>query len=151
MGEPDLGADLPLGRPTLSPSNAESLKRAIARYEAIVAAGGWPTVPKVQMEPGTSGEAVAVLRKRLEIEGDLDGGSMFGDGSFDGAVEDAVRRFQVRNGLTPTGDLLDKSLAKNGTRTLNALNVPASSRLKQLKANLDAHPVLRQDGEPEDT
>ncbi len=136
FGEPDLGADLPLGRPTLSPANAESLKRAIARYEAIVAAGGWPTVPKVQMAPGTSGEAVAVLRKRLEIEGDLDGGSMFGDGSFDGSVEDAVRRFQIRNGLTPTGELLDKSLAKNGTRTLNALNVPASSRLKQLKANL---------------
>jgi hypothetical protein len=136
VGEPDLGADLPLGRPTLSPANVASLKKAIARYEAIVAGGGWPTVPRVQMGPGSSGEAVAVLRRRLEIEGDLAGGSYFGDSSFDGALEDAVRRFQIRNGLMPTGDLLDKSLAKNGTRTLNALNVPASSRLKQLKANL---------------
>ncbi|MEZ5924066.1 MAG: L,D-transpeptidase family protein [Hyphomicrobiaceae bacterium] len=135
-GEPDLGQDLALGRPTLSPTNVEPLQRAIARYEAIVAAGGWPTVPKVQMAPGTSDQAVAILRKRLEIEGDLGGGGFFGDSSFDGNLENAVRRFQVRNGLTPTGDLLDKTLAKNGTRTLNALNVPASSRLKQLKANL---------------
>jgi lipoprotein-anchoring transpeptidase ErfK/SrfK len=136
VGEPDLGTDLPLGRPTLSPSNVDPLLRAIARYEAIVAAGGWPTVPRVQMGPGISGEAVAILRRRLEIEGDLATGGFFGDTSFDGALEDAVRRFQLRNGLTPTGDILDKSLAKNGTRTLNALNVPASSRLKQLKANL---------------
>ena len=135
-GEPDLGADLALGRPTLSPANIEPLKRAIARYQAIVAAGGWPTVPKVQMASGSSGEAVSILRKRLEIEGDLAGGSFFGDSSFDGAMEDAVRRFQVRNGLISTGDLLDSTLAKNGTRTLNALNVPASSRLKQLKTNL---------------
>ncbi len=62
--------------------------------------------------------------------------AIFGDTSLDKAIEEAVRRFQVRNGLIPTGDLLDNSLAKNGTRTLNALNVPASSRLKQLKANL---------------
>jgi murein L,D-transpeptidase YcbB/YkuD len=135
-GEPDLGQDLALGRPTLSPANVDPLKKAIARYEAIVAAGGWPTVPRVQMGPGTSGEAVAVLRKRLEIEGDLGSGSFFGDSSYDGAMEEAVRRFQIRNGLMPTGDMLDNSLAKNGTRTLNALNVPASSRLKQLKANL---------------
>lgn len=135
-GEPDLGQDLALGRPTLSPANVEPLKKAIARYEAINAAGGWPTVPRMQMGPGTSGEAVAVLRKRLEIEGDLGKGGFFGDSTFDGSMEEAVRRFQTRNGLIPTGDLLDNSLAKNGTRTLNALNVPASSRLKQLKANL---------------
>lgn len=135
-GEPDLGQDLALGRPTLSPANVDPLKKAIARYEAIVAAGGWPTVPRVQMGPGTSGEAVVVLRKRLEIEGDLGKGGFFGDSTFDGSMEEAVRHFQARNGLIPTGDLLDNSLAKNGTRTLNALNVPASSRLKQLKANL---------------
>ena len=135
-GEPDLGQDLALGRPTLSPANVEPLQKAIARYEAINAAGGWPTVPRVQMGPGTTDEAVAILRKRLEIEGDLGKGGFFGDSSFDGAMEEAVRHFQARNGLIPTGDLLDNSLAKNGTRTINALNVPASSRLKQLKANL---------------
>ncbi len=68
-GEPDLGQDLALGRPTLSPANVEPLKKAIARYEAINAAGGWPHCCACIWRD--SGEAVAVPRKRLEIEGDL--------------------------------------------------------------------------------
>jgi L,D-transpeptidase YcbB len=39
-----------------------------------------------------------------------------------------VRRYQASNGLAPTG-LVDK-------RTIAALNVPATVRLKQLKTNL---------------
>jgi murein L,D-transpeptidase YcbB/YkuD len=39
-----------------------------------------------------------------------------------------LKRFQASNGLTPTG-IADK-------RTINALNVPADARLKQLKANI---------------
>ena len=39
-----------------------------------------------------------------------------------------MKRYQASNGLAPTG-IVDK-------RTIASLNIPAASRLKQLKANL---------------
>ena len=44
------------------------------------------------------------------------------------AAWSAVKRYQASNGLAPTG-IVDK-------RTIAALNIPAASRLKQLKTNL---------------
>lgn len=116
----------PPGFPTLSPANIEATKKAQKRYEDIVANGGWPLVPEVELRVGASHFAVGVLRKRLIISGDLedDGDSE----SFDSGVEKAVMRFQATNGLTPTG-IVDK-------RTIAALNVPADIRLKQLKVNV---------------
>lgn len=117
----------PRGFPTLSAANIEPTKAAIKRYTDIVAQGGWQAVPDVQMSQGLSGEAVAILRERLALSGDLrEAGSGFG--GFDGALEKAVKRFQASNGLSPTG-IVDK-------RTVVALNVPAAARLRQLKVNL---------------
>ena len=69
-----------------------------------------------------------MLRQRLAIEGDLraEGGSST---YFDQYVERALKRFQVRQGLTPNGQL--------NKQTIAALNVPAAARLRQLKANLE--------------
>lgn len=134
----DFAGDLALGTPTLSPNNVGPMKAAIDRYTKIVEAGGWAPVPALQMEVGTKNDAVVLLRRRLEAEGDLEpGGFSFGGESYyDTSVAAAVQRFQRRNGLRPTGDLLDKDRTRNGTRTITALNVPASARLAQLKANL---------------
>jgi murein L,D-transpeptidase YcbB/YkuD len=117
----------PKGFPTLSPSNIAAMQTAIAKYTSIVAAGGWPRVPDVFMESGSQDPAVAILRERLRISGDLLETSSF-LGGFDFYVEKAVKRFQASNGLTPTG-VVDK-------RTIAALNIPAQARLKQLKSNL---------------
>ena len=69
------------GYPTLSPSNIIPMKAAIIRYTAIVAKGGWRSLPDVKLERGTSHPAVALLRERLAMSGDLkDAGS---SGSFD--------------------------------------------------------------------
>ena len=126
------------GRPVLSPGNIDPLKAAITRYADIVAHGGWPTVPPLQMEVGTNNEAVAVLRLRLAAEGDLTAqpSGFSGPNYFDQDVADALKRFQDRYGLGPTGDLMDPDKLKNGTRTVAALNVSAEARLAQLKANL---------------
>lgn len=125
------------GVPVISPDNIEPLKAAIKRYEAIVANGGWIPIPALQMQVGTTHPAVALLRHRLQMEGDMAAGSGFGsDTYFDMALEEGVRNFQRRNGLTQTGNLMDKDRFKNGTRTVLALNVPAKGRLGQLKANL---------------
>jgi murein L,D-transpeptidase YcbB/YkuD len=80
----------------------------------------------VKLVSGTSNPAVAVLRQRLAMSGELaEAGT---SQHFDYAVEKAVKRYQMSNGLAPTG-IVDKS-------TVAAMNVPAASRLKQLKTNL---------------
>ena len=131
-------ASADLGYPLLSPGNIDPMKAAIKRYADIVASGGWPSVDPLQMQVGTTNPAVAALRKRLQIEGDLKGepSGFSGPEYFDQDVSDALKRWQGRYGLGETGDLLDPDKLKNGTRTVIALNVAAEARLAQLKANL---------------
>jgi L,D-transpeptidase YcbB len=114
------------GFPTLSPQNLAPMKAAIARYEAIAAKGGWRRLPDVKLQHGATHPAVAILRERLQLSGDLAeaGSSEF----FDYDVDQAVRRYQEGNGLAPTG-VVDKNTAA-------AMNVPAAARAKQLRANL---------------
>lgn len=121
-------ANPPRGFPTLAAANVEATKLAIKRYEEIVKAGGWKPLGSSELQPGANGPAVAELRERLRISGDLKDDDYSSD-FFGGGLEKAVKRFQASNGLTPTG-IVDK-------RTLAALNVPAQSRLKQLKQGLD--------------
>jgi murein L,D-transpeptidase YcbB/YkuD len=115
-----------LGTPTLSTRNIEATKAAIAHYQSIVANGGWPTVPAYAMRPGSTGQAVEILHRRLEISGDLVGQSI--PTEYDEAVTQAVRKFQSRHALPPTG-LIDRA-------TIDVMNVPAGVRLGQLQANL---------------
>lgn len=120
-------ANPPTGFPTISKANIEPMKAAIKRYAAIVAQGGWKSLPLVQMRGGMRGEAVRLLKHRLILSGDLDQRGA-NSRSYDYYVENAVKRFQIHNGLTPTG-MVDRS-------TLLALNVPAEARLRQLRLNL---------------
>ncbi|MGK2921331.1 MAG: L,D-transpeptidase family protein [Methyloceanibacter sp.] len=116
-----------LGSPTLATQNIAATKAAIEKYKGIVAQGGWPTVPAVAMKPGSSGPEIVTLHRRLEISGDLVGMSI--PDQYDAAVVAAVKRFQLRHGLPPTGVIDSKA-------TVEALNVPATVRLAQLQANL---------------
>jgi len=118
---------LPAGYPTLSSANLQPIRDAIYRYQAIVARGGWPEMPAYELTPGRRHAAVPILRERLMIAGDLtqNGGRAK---AYDSHVEAAVKRFQARHGLKPTG-LVDVG-------TLQAFNVAPSVRLRQLQANL---------------
>ena len=120
-------ANPPRGFPTLSATNIEPMKAAIKRYTEIEVRGGFKPVPDQQMQVGSMGPAVGILRERLLASGDLKESSGFSE-HFDYYLEKAVKRFQASNGLTPTG-VVEK-------RTIAALNVPASARLRQLKTNL---------------
>jgi L,D-transpeptidase YcbB len=114
--------------PTLSPSTAETTEQAIGQYEAIVARGGWPTVPPSDLlRLGNRQPSVQALRRRLAASGDLDVNAGIGD-IFDSYVEAAVRRFQARHGLSVDGLVREQ--------TFNALNVSAELRLNQLKVNV---------------
>jgi murein L,D-transpeptidase YcbB/YkuD len=105
-----------LGWPTLSAANIPPTKAAIVQYQSIVAQGGWPTV----------GSDVVVLHRRLEISGDLVGRSI--PDEYDAALTEAVKKFQRRHALPPTGAM--------DAVTIKAMNVPAVVRLGQLQAGL---------------
>jgi L,D-transpeptidase YcbB len=104
---------------------------SIERYERIAASGGWPVVPQGRMmRPGDDDERVPVLRKRLLVSGDLSAKSQYRDGeTFDAELEAAVKRFQLRHGIRPTGRIEQS--------TYPILNVTAAERLDQLKLNFE--------------
>ena len=116
-----------LGSPTLSTRNIEATKAAIEKYRAIVAQGGWPMVPAKAMKPGSRGQEIVILHRRLEISGDLVGQSI--PDEYDAAVVVAMKKFQARHGLPATGVIDSKA-------TIQALNVPAVVRLAQLQSSL---------------
>jgi len=113
--------------PILSEATVAATEAAIERYRQIVDGGGWPVVPAQQLRLGSTGPAVSALRRRLIVSGDI-GHETGTSPVFDSYVEAAVRRFQARHGVIETGVV--------NQQTLNALNVPAETRLRQLETNL---------------
>jgi L,D-transpeptidase YcbB len=112
----------------LSPS-AAALQKVLEQYQAIEKNGGWPTVPGGPMlRSGSSGPAVARLRERLTVTGDLaEPGA--DPQAFDGALAAAVMKFQSRHGLDDDGLV--------GARTRAALNLPVDARIRQIADNLE--------------
>ena len=67
--------NLPQAMERLQPQQPEyrELQRALVRYRAISAKGGWPSFPtNTRLKPNQQSPAVPSLRQRLAIEGDLD-------------------------------------------------------------------------------
>jgi len=115
--------------PVFDEGTYQRLKEALLSYSAIQVRGGWPSLPAdAQLAPGASGPSVALLRRRLAITEDLGAEREAGD-TYDAAVIEAVKRFQSRHGLEPTGSV--------NKQTLRALNVPVAARIKQLEASLE--------------
>jgi L,D-transpeptidase YcbB len=116
--------------PTYDEGTIDRLAAALKLYTAIEARGGWPSVPASagKLAPGATGSDVAVLRQRLAITGDLAAAAATGE-IYDEAVVAAVKRFQLRHGLTPTGTI--------GAMTLAALNVPVEKRVRALAASYE--------------
>jgi murein L,D-transpeptidase YcbB/YkuD len=123
----ELERNPPAGFPTLAAANVAATKSAIERYQGIVEAGGWKMVPDATVKPGEHHFAIVELRDRLIVSGELAADQAGGE-TLDGALVDALKIYQLNNGLTPNGRL-DKP-------TVAALNVTAEDRLKQLQANL---------------
>ena len=117
--------------PTLSPATAQLTEQAIEAYDGIVSRGGWPVVPPVnELRVGNRHPSVVDLRSRLSASGDLDPNAVAADNDiYNSYVEEAVRRFQARHGVTIDGVVR--------ASTLTALNVPAATRLDQLKINIE--------------
>jgi murein L,D-transpeptidase YcbB/YkuD len=108
----------------------QALKETLQRYRQIAKQGGWPVLPgKTSWRKGDHGGRVYLLRKRLELSGDLDPAGPGYAFLFDGAVDKAIRRFKKRHGLKPNGIIDEKTLA--------ALNIPVEERVRQIELNLE--------------
>jgi murein L,D-transpeptidase YcbB/YkuD len=114
--------------PTYDEGTAQRIKEAALSYSDLAVRGGWPMIPAdAKFAPGVAGPNDDLLRQRLLISGDLAADKA--NGPFDDTVAEAIKRFQVRHGLAPTGTMTP--------RTLAALNVPVQKRIKQLEASLE--------------
>jgi len=123
--------------PIFGSGAAANLQQAIFDYEAIVANGGWPRVQaSIKLKIGANDPAVRQLRQRLMVSGDLSKSAGLSN-SFDSLVEEGVKRFQARHGLPLDGVL--------GKYTLDAMNIPADTRLMQLRTNLTRVQAITED------
>lgn len=106
------------------------LAAALAQLRRIERAGGWSTLPGGPPLRRDSADArVALLRQRLVAEGYAGAGRALSEIRFDSTLEAAVRSFQHRHGLNEDGIV--------GPATLAELNVSVSSRIEQVRANLE--------------
>ncbi len=82
------------------------------------------------LRPGMIGKEVALLRKRLALEGFLKEGDQSPDPeSFDSHLELAVKTFQRHHGLDPDGIV--------GKNTLRALNLTPRYKVNKIRVNLE--------------
>jgi murein L,D-transpeptidase YcbB/YkuD len=113
--------------PTYDEGTAQRIKEAALSYADIAVRGGWPVIPAdAKFALGVQGPSDELLRQRLIISGDLAADQA--RGAFDQHLADAVKRFQARHGLAPTGTMTP--------RTVAAMNVPVQKRIHQLEASL---------------
>ena len=108
-----------------------SFRRALARYRALEASGGWPPVPDGPvLEQDMRDPRVPVLRERLAATGDVAEASSVDDSlRFDEALRQGVARFQERHGLDIDGVV--------GPATRAAMNVPVEERIRQIEVNME--------------
>ncbi|MBU1174473.1 MAG: L,D-transpeptidase family protein [Alphaproteobacteria bacterium] len=114
--------------PILSLDTAYNLELAILQHEQIVKNGGWGEMARnaVGLVAGASSNVVIKLKRRLMASSDMEETERVGD-LFDAEMDAGIRRFQARHGLHITG--------KIDPETYMMLNVPAETRLAQLRLN----------------
>ena len=117
----------------------KQFQQALASYEVIRIAGGWPAIPEGQtIKPGMQDARAPLLRQRLQITGDLPAAATANSSfEYDATLEEAVKHFQLRHGLDADGVA--------GKGTLAAMNVPVDARINQIRVNLDRARWVSQD------
>jgi murein L,D-transpeptidase YcbB/YkuD len=114
--------------PTYDEGSAQRIREAALSYSDIAVRGGWPTIPAdAKFASGVQGPHDELLRQRLIVSGDLAADKA--TGAYDGALADAIKRFQLRHGLAATGTMTP--------RTIAALNISVHERIRQLEASLE--------------
>jgi murein L,D-transpeptidase YcbB/YkuD len=107
------------------------LKSALPRYRALAADATLQPVPVVRrVDEGDRYPGLPRLARLLHALGDLpDPVEVPAGAPYDGAVREAVERFQARHGLAVDGIL--------GPATFRQLNVPLAGRVRQIELALE--------------
>ena len=110
----------------------QSLRKALAEYRERASRWGWPSVPaSLKLKQGQRSPGVSLLARRLAASGDFSG-SVPADGQagpYGPDVQDAVKKFQRRHGLTDDGVV--------GPSLVAELNVPIDRRIRQIELNME--------------
>ncbi len=105
------------------------LQEALAKYYKIQKNNSWDSIaePKRKYKPGDSSIAIAQIKQRLFILGDMP--QQDTTKQYDTTLTEAVRSFQHRMGLKENGII--------NTGTMKELNYPINKRIKQILINLE--------------
>jgi murein L,D-transpeptidase YcbB/YkuD len=119
---------------SLAPTYYEypQLRKKMAEYRVIAAAGGWPRISSgVSLKQGMEDTRVPVLYERLRREGYPLAMPMplVLESLYDDTLVQAVRAFQKDHDAKPDGIV--------GAHTLALLNVPVEARIEQIRRNME--------------
>ncbi|WP_374165152.1 murein L,D-transpeptidase [Arcticibacter sp. MXS-1] len=119
-----------------------NLKKALANYRRIKAAGGWPKIPAgASVAVGQPSSVVPALRKRLAALISQDTIKNAGASNvFDQNLSAALKKFQEQNGLPATGKL--------NSETVRFMNIPVEDRIRQVVINMERWRWIPQSFEP---
>ena len=112
------------------PLNPEykKLKVLLADYRAIEKKGGWPVISIEQkLVKGDTSAQILNVKKYFNVTGDLKSSNQ--KNLLDESVEEAVKAFQKRHGLTEDGIL--------GGKTVEEMNTPITKRIEQIIINME--------------
>jgi murein L,D-transpeptidase YcbB/YkuD len=105
------------------------LAATLARYRALSEQDGFAPLPRVRkLVDGEPYAGIAALHRRLVRFDDLPGDTPE-PARYEGAIVDAVKRFQARHGLLSDGIV--------GKATLAALDVPPRRRVRQIELAME--------------
>ncbi len=106
------------------------LSDQLRKYVAIVKSGGWPAIGKINsknFKKNDSSAQVLAVKRKLILTGDLSADDT--SSVYDTSLENAIKNYQKRLGLTADGKL--------GNKTLEELRKTAIERVKQILININ--------------
>jgi L,D-transpeptidase YcbB len=106
-----------------------ALKEHLKKFYEAAKGGGWQPLPASArgLKKGVSSPAVAAIKKRLQLTGDLASGDT--TALYNDSLVVAIKNYQKRHGLLPSG-IVNDSL-------IQSLNVPVEKRLEQIVLNMN--------------
>lgn len=125
-------ASLDAAMQALLPQNPDYafLQRMLAEYQHIAKRGGWPAVGQMPLlRPGEQHAELVNVRQRLAVEFPKLNTYTNPLSIYDAELVEVVRKFQRRYSLKVDGII--------GSATLEALSVPVSQRIAQLRNSLE--------------
>ncbi len=106
------------------------LRRKLIQYKGMVQGEKWPVVrTNSLLKKGDRNHLVVILRKRLIMSGEMNSNMTGKVNYFDKELKQAVMHFQRRHGIKEDGMI--------GDQTVEALNVTAEKRIRQIEINLE--------------